>query len=203
MSRPALIALVAVAAACGQKIGDPCVTSTDCAQDGSRTCDLHSVNGYCTIKGCDYGTCPSEAVCVRFFPGVDNASQCSTDMDCAADETCDSTHALCTPKQPCSQPADCARDEVCTASGLCAPGSIQQNYCMLTCSSDGDCRAGYECRTKDLRKFHGGEPVPNPSTPTTVPDQGFCASRRICSDDSDCTAKEFCSGDQHVCLPSM
>ena len=39
-------------------------------------CDTSSPDGqgYCTIEGCDWNTCPSEAVCIRFFtPVLDEA----------------------------------------------------------------------------------------------------------------------------------
>src|SRR5262249_56634952 len=78
--RPRLHLLLALAlvSACGKKIGDACQPPSDCAPDGNRLCELNSPDGYCTIRGCDFGTCPSEAVCVRFYPGLDNAPPCAT-----------------------------------------------------------------------------------------------------------------------------
>jgi hypothetical protein len=170
--------LVTLAAACSPKIGDSCSSSLDCSTDGTRICDSLSPNGgYCTIAGCDYGTCPSEAVCVRFFPGLMDARTCATQSDCPI-------------------------DQVCTLGGQCAPTSIEVRYCMATCSSAGDCRDGYECRTEDLMKIHGGEPVPDPNasnaTPPNVP---FCASQRACTLNSDCNTGEICDPSTSTCRP--
>src|SRR5215467_12385810 len=88
----ALLAVLALAsAACGHKIGDECTLNSDCATDGSRICDTFSLHGgYCTIQGCDFGTCPDEAVCVRFLQSSDRATDCSAhgQADCATDEIC-------------------------------------------------------------------------------------------------------------------
>ena len=61
-----LVALAATTAACGSKIGDSCTAAADCATEGGRQCDTASPGGYCTIAGCDLGTCPEEATCVQF-----------------------------------------------------------------------------------------------------------------------------------------
>jgi hypothetical protein len=183
-SSPALLAILLCAiagAACGHKIGDSCSVSSDCASDGTRVCDTFSPGGSCTIKGCDYGTCPDEAVCVRFFPALRTGT-------------------------PCTGPADCLPDEVCTvgdnASEMqCAPRAIEQRFCMLTCDGNGDCREGYECRDEDLMRRHGGEPVPNPANNEPV-NTRFCASRRTCANQSECEAGEVCDLDTRVCLPS-
>jgi hypothetical protein len=54
------------AVACSPKIGRHCGNSLDCSAQGTRLCDRTQPNGYCTIMGCEEGTCPSEAVCVKF-----------------------------------------------------------------------------------------------------------------------------------------
>jgi hypothetical protein len=41
---------------------------------------------------------------------------------------------------------DCTADEICLDVGLCAPRSTETRYCTKTCSSNGDCRGGYDCR---------------------------------------------------------
>jgi len=54
-------------AACRPEIGDACETSTDCSPSGERLCDItQRPGGYCTIFNCEPGTCPEEAVCVKF-----------------------------------------------------------------------------------------------------------------------------------------
>ncbi len=167
---------LALAGACSPKIGDSCNTSLDCSSDGTRICDTVSPNGgYCTIVGCDFGTCPSESVCVEFFPGLEDAATCMTQSDCAV-------------------------DEVCTIGGLCAPTSIEVRYCMLMCSSQSDCRAGYECRNEMLMAEHGGQPVPDPNAATaTPPDVPFCASQRNCVFNTDCNTGEICDSSTGTC----
>ena len=58
--------------------------------------------------------------------------------------------------EPCDpDPADgvtgCMADEVCLNEGLCARQSTELRYCVKTCSSGDDCRAGYECRLAGTR----------------------------------------------------
>jgi hypothetical protein len=172
MLRLAVLILVVVAAACGHKIGDSCNVSSDCAQDGSRVCDTFSPGGHCTIQGCDFGTCPDEAVCVRFFPALENA-------------------------RPCASQTECLSDEFCTVSGQCAPRSIEQRFCMLACDDGGDCRTGYECRDRVLMQAHGGEPVPDPRLASAeLPSTRFCGPRRPCVTNNDCGTNELCDGNR-------
>jgi len=138
-------------AACGKEIGDACVFSSDCSPNGDRQCIDPNLNGgYCSIQGCDYSTCPGEAVCVRFFTGSFSNKPCDPAKlpeECALDAT------------NC-----CSLDELCGISneeigGNCVPRSSEVRYCMRSCGSDGDCRDGYECRDFDKMRTHGGEPV--------------------------------------------
>jgi hypothetical protein len=73
-------------AGCKAIIGDECVTSLDCSEDGDRVCDPTFPNGYCTILDCDPNSCPTEAVCVQFFEGVHSRNycmrQCKQNADC-------------------------------------------------------------------------------------------------------------------------
>ncbi len=59
----ALFATLALAAGgCASRIGDDCTTNTDCSPDGDRICDTSvEGSGYCTVEGCDTGTCTGEA----------------------------------------------------------------------------------------------------------------------------------------------
>jgi hypothetical protein len=171
-SRPYLLLALALVSACGKKIGDSCQLPSDCSNDNSRICELNSPDGYCTIVGCDFGTCPSEAVCVRFYPGLDNAP-------------------------PCATQSDCAFDQICTVAKVCAPRSVELRFCMLSCGSNDDCREGYECRDAALMKAHGGEPVPDPNAPPPTgpppdPTEFFCAQRRPCQSVTQCPVREQC-----------
>lgn len=160
-----LVAVVtaALASGCGNDIGDACSANADCAQDGTRIC-AEAPGGYCTIEACDFDTCPNEAVCVRFYPGL------------MTDETCDQ-----------AAPDACEIGEICTVTGLCASRNTERRFCMLKCGNDGDCRDEYECRTRDIMELHGGEPVPDPADePVSTAEQGFCAARLPCTDDAEC-----------------
>jgi hypothetical protein len=199
--RSSLLVLAVLSAACGMKIGDSCTIASDCSSNNTRVCDAFSRGGYCTIQGCDFNTCPSEAVCIRFFPTVVGRSPCTDESQCASDEACTSA-GLCIPADSaCNSQADCATDEFCTIPGACAPRSIEQRFCMLSCSSDDDCRDGYECRTLELMKQHGGQPVPDPNAPTAdVPNRPFCAPLRTCALNSDCDTGEMCDPSKRICV---
>ena len=159
-----LVPLLAVAlGACGKEIGDSCSFSTDCDPNGTRICvDPTFHGGYCTIQGCDYSTCPSEAACIRFFTGDFANKICNTLVE--NDPTTPLSQLVCSP------------DELCSIEGHCVPRASEVRYCMKTCGSNGDCRDGYECRTFDQMKTEGGEPVLAPGvevTEQTAPK--FCA----------------------------
>ena len=156
---------------CGKEIGDACIVNSDCSQNGGRQCDTGiggSKDGYCTIQGCDYSTCPSEAVCVRFFTGSFDNRPCDPATE-------DHTTAPTT--------NDCSLDELCAlapttsnAPGHCVPRSSELRFCMRKCDQDSDCRGGYECRGLKQMKNDGGEPVlaPGASIDETAPK--FCAT---------------------------
>jgi hypothetical protein len=149
----AVVAALALAG-CGSEIGDSCSIASDCSPDGDRACDVSSVEGYCTIQGCDFDSCPEEAACVRFYSGTFENKICDA-----------STEASSTPV--------CNLDEICTLEGRCAPRANEVRFCMKKCGSKSDCRAGYECRDLTLMQLHGGEPVRAPGSTSSLPK--FCA----------------------------
>lgn len=153
--RPLLVLALALIAGvgCSKEIGDSCVVSTDCDPNGQRLCDLSQKEGYCTIMGCDYSTCPEESACIRFFSGS------------FANKPCTAATAT----------ADCSLDELCSLTEQCVPRTAESRYCMRTCESDGDCRDGYECRDLELMRAHGGEPVLAPGVPIDKNAPRFCA----------------------------
>jgi hypothetical protein len=125
-----VLAVAATAGAgCKREIGDECKTAADCNPNGSRSCDATQPGGYCTIQGCDETSCPEEAACIRYFPAQYLTRACDPDS---------LTH-------------DCAADEICLEAGLCAPLSTELRYCAKSCSSNDDCRGGYECRLAGTR----------------------------------------------------
>jgi hypothetical protein len=153
-----LLGLAGLAAGCGKEIGDECVVDSDCSPNGDRVCDTTSNPGhYCTIIGCDYDTCPSEATCVSFFSGGFANKPCTI----------------------ATQATDCSLDEICPLDGFCVPRSSEIRYCMKSCDSTSDCRGGYECRDDTLMVAHGGEPVVQDrstlQTESVVNDHKFCA----------------------------
>ncbi|HET6613275.1 MAG TPA: hypothetical protein VFG83_14860 [Kofleriaceae bacterium] len=152
--------VVGSGAGCGSEIGDECTIPTDCSPQGDRICDTTAPAGYCTVAGCDYDTCPEEAVCVRFFSVV------MTDLPCD-------------PRAEDITTNDCTADEICTLAGTCAPLTAESRYCMRTCSSDSDCRERYECRTEADMMDHGGQPVAPPGEPLPDNLQRFCAPEEI------------------------
>lgn len=155
---PRVVSLLLVLAfGCGQEIGDECITGIDCSTEGTRVCDTSQRGGYCTIQGCDYSTCPSEAACIRFFMGSFANRPCDP---VAEDNTAD----------------QCSIDELCTLAGQCVPRSSEVRYCMKKCDSGGDCRDGYECRDLSLMKAHGGEPVLEPGSAIDDSSPNFCAA---------------------------
>jgi hypothetical protein len=88
-----LFAGVSLAAfGCAPEIGDACETPLDCSAQGSRLCDRTEPGGYCTVSGCEHGTCPDESVCVSFRPCQERLAatycmlKCSDDSDCRDDE---------------------------------------------------------------------------------------------------------------------
>jgi hypothetical protein len=144
----------ALASACSKKIGDGCQTNIDCAQDGTRICDLSQPGGYCTEDGCDDSSCPSESICVRFFdqkfptgtcstpPGTvgtcnsppDTVDECRTSGQCLPNELC----VVCGPSSSAPEPYAC-----------CVPSASERRYCAAKCGGNGDCRGGYVCRTSN------------------------------------------------------
>jgi hypothetical protein len=156
-----VLALVAITGiGCGKEIGDACIVATDCDPSGVRMCDPPpgSKEGYCTIQGCDYNTCPEEATCVRFFTGEIENTTCVFETE--GKET-----------------FDCSLDELCDLNDHCVPRASEVRYCMRKCDNNGDCRDGYECRTLELMMAHGGEPVLAPGVPVDNSAPKFCAAK--------------------------
>ena len=139
-----------VAAGCGKEIGDACIVSSDCSPNGDRQCDISQTEGYCTIQGCDFATCPEEAACIRFFTGFFENKDCESNDQCSL-------------------------DELCSLNKKCVPRSSEVRYCMRQCDSDDDCRDGYECRNLAKMRDHGGEPVLEPGRQIDESAPKFCA----------------------------
>lgn len=174
MWRFPLVAVLFVAG-CGSKIGDSCKSNIDCSPLGNRFCDTAPVNGYCTEEDCGPTSCPSEAVCIRFFTPVTD-EPCHTALEpipfsradcpnsddrCVCDASDDKGNCLLINGDP-TQP-----------NGHCAPSSTERHWCQRACSSNSDCRDGYECRQTGT---FGAEPLPTFSNGYGTPAK-FCASK--------------------------
>ena len=145
---------------CDSSIGDSCRIASDCSPYGDRICDSTSPGGYCTVAGCDWDTCPTDSVCVRFYSGSIENRSCTRETEDKQGGT-----------------NDCSPDEVCTIYGKCSPSAAESRYCMLSCDDGGDCRDNYECRNEGLMKVHGGEPVLGPMSTSSLP--SFCAASPV------------------------
>ncbi|HTA18486.1 MAG TPA: hypothetical protein VK989_04300 [Polyangia bacterium] len=178
MSLLALVALLAVA--CSHQIGDSCQTSVDCDPSGTRACDLSQPGGYCTIQGCDETTCPSEATCVRYYP-VDLVKMATNppyvtcnpaceDLDCTPDGGAGAQDAGTGGAAPATgRQNKCTADQICLdVYDVCVERSYEQRECAKVCSSNSDCRSGYECRETGL---DGSLPLSKNPLATTK----FCA----------------------------
>ena len=162
----ALLALAALAAGgpglagCGAEIGDACSLAQDCSPNGDRICDTTSDEGYCTIQGCDFDTCPEEAVCVAFFLGSFANRPCDPAIEDVSTDVC-------------------GFDELCPLEGFCVPLASEVRYCMRTCEAADDCRDGYECRDATLMRAHGGQPIVAPGQVLGDAPQPFCAQAPV------------------------
>ena len=156
--------LALVVSGCSHEIGDECRTSIDCDPNGLRSCDLSQPGGYCTVAGCDETTCPSGSTCVRLFPSATYLTKACDpkceDLDCdAPDASVDVPDASVDASNDASNDAskkmtrtnDCLADEICLDARYCVKQSYEQRECAKACSSNGDCRGGYECRKTGTR----------------------------------------------------
>lgn len=117
---PVALAVCLIVAGCAHKIGDSCTMNIECSPTGDRVCDASEPGGYCTQEGCLAGSCPDEAVCVRYL-----------DLS----------------NTPCYGPNAellCERGEICL-EGFCAPLRSERRACLLICNSRSDCRDQYQC----------------------------------------------------------
>ena len=162
---------LALGLGCGTEIGDSCTFSTECSPSGDRICATGTTlpGGYCTIYGCDYDTCPDEAICVKFYAVGSTNVLCNPDTEDAPRFDSEGNPS------GIDVTDDCSPEETCTLNGSCVPRTSETRYCMKKCAADGDCRDGYHCRTYSLMLQYGGEPVTDPdSTSTGI--QPFCAT---------------------------
>ena len=173
-ARALLILFAMSAAACGKDIGDDCQTNVDCAQDGTRDCDLSQPGGYCTVNGCDEKSCPSGSTCIRVFPYEESgASQCTWPTPDSCSVSTDPSALYC------------AADQICIPGtpgipgGICVPRVSERRFCAKSCGSNSDCRGGYVCREAGIEckaatnNTYGSLALAE--NPASVPVAKFCA----------------------------
>jgi len=172
----ALALLAFMTAACGRSIGDSCQANVECDPQGRRFCDISTPNGYCTIDGCDVGTCPSEAVCVRFFTLQPNRACTYDPINPTGRGVADETGAyVCRADERCLCDGRDNTSGTCPTVAYCAPETTERRWCQRTCETSADCRENYECRSTGTL---GAEPVPRTGDGAIVLDAAkFCAPK--------------------------
>jgi len=99
--------------------------------------------------------CPGGSVCASFGYCVQACDPTATPTTCPSGQLC-SSMGYCAQCDPAlediptaagpTQNNCLAADEICLDTGLCAKQSFEQRECAKSCSSNGDCRSGYDCR---------------------------------------------------------
>lgn len=170
----ALIAHTFVLEGCQRRIGSPCRTSVDCSIRGERICDLsHLVDGdgnqdpqgrgECTIDGCSPGSCPKEGICIQVYSTEFLSVACDPERE---DRTREENR--------------CDNNEICLPEGLCADISSVRRSCRKECTSDRNCRAGYECRGTGS---NGVYVATDPADPTDIDTATICMPKRRVADE--------------------
>lgn len=186
----ALLALLG-SSACQAKIGEECLRSTDCSIQGERICDLsHRVNergvitpsgmGECTIEGCGRDSCPKEAACVKTYGSDFLSVACDPEREdlATACDVAELGEAACEDRGcvpsiedgtwTCPPRDDCEAREVCLPEGLCADEITARTSCRRKCSSDNDCRNGYECVLTGSQGVYRAPDIDDPNNPANV-----------------------------------
>lgn len=153
-------------------------------ENGDNVCDdIVPQLGVCRpleqTGACAAALCAPGTTCVETFTGeavcLADEDRCESELDCAADETCNAGTEICLPPIGC----DPATGEACLAvcSGFCVAAPV-------SCSSDVDCAEGEVC-TFDAAIDGGARPIIAP--------QGTCQpAPPTCSADIECGRGETC-----------
>ena len=157
-----------------------CTIANDCRV--GYTCTASTVNPdrhYCAPACTNSSQCTGGRVCnaglgtcdIPFAGTIGGACQRFNPMTCAGG-TCLSERSSGYPSAMCTY-AGCSATEPCPSGGVCAPRVFPStfNVCLLACSSDTQCRAGYHC----LRS--------NPADPASA-----MACVPSCATNADCTS---------------
>ncbi|MCG8555712.1 MAG: hypothetical protein MJD61_10565 [Proteobacteria bacterium] len=85
-----------VCGACSSEIGDSCQGDLDCDVQANRRCVRNWPGGYCSVQGCEPGSCKAydDSVCVTFRPWRPRLQstwclkRCKSDNDCRDEYIC-------------------------------------------------------------------------------------------------------------------
>lgn len=124
---PVLVVFAGLCAGgCAPEIGAPCQSALNCSITGDRTCDASAPGGMCTVFGCEEGTCPPEATCVRWRPMESRLAftacmrRCEVDGHCRVDEgyACLTPSAIVDPStgEPLAELVDTDEVSFCVAT---------------------------------------------------------------------------------------
>jgi hypothetical protein len=143
-------------------VGGPCKKSADCAGGEGKGClpatyldgSAGWPGGYCTVFGCETGSCPEGSECFQMSDGAGGVetlclAACTKKADCNAGYACPEFGA-CVPA--CTSDADCGDGEECTPDGTCE---------TKPCTA-GSCGAGYKCESGTCVPDVSGGPGPGP-----------------------------------------
>ena len=176
----------------GSNPGGACLRNEDCVGGGiCWTAEKGFPGGYCTLEGCQKGSCPAGSDCFKFQDKVSRCIPvCQKSSDCRKQEgyVCDS-ESTCWPDAGTSLPGgECQAAEDCR--GGAEAGCIRQEgfvggYCLVGSCAD-DCPQGSLCKAV----FEDGGKACIPS----------------CEMDSDCRPGYVCnleagSAFDHACVP--
>jgi hypothetical protein len=124
-------------------VGCSCETNADCLGTDSHCIldrymhyDTGFLDGYCIVRGCSQGSCPTGSTCVEF---EDASTAC---MDSCADD------GLCRPGYRCLSEGGaeicypgCSADLDCPAGKIC----YEKGFCVTEACSPGSCAQGWFC----------------------------------------------------------
>jgi hypothetical protein len=170
--------------------GAPCSTDEDCLFDGRCWVLADGFRGgYCTIEGCQAGTCPEGSACFEFADQVKRCVDTCTDnvecrlgegYVCDVDSTCWPDPGTVEPGGPCNDYDDCMGG----TNALCiGQAGFLDGYCIIMdCSPI--CPDGSECRPIFAEESTG-------CVPTCGSDLD-CRAGYVCNDEPDSAWDKVC-----------
>lgn len=136
-----------------------CASPADCCPAGSTTCDASKYT--CTAGTCKYVSCTSDTQCFEGKCVAGQCTECTTNANCTAGDTCQS--GVCRP--PCVSDSECPAFNRCTNGTCTESGCKSDRECIAstknvqaTCGSDGKCvvpcQSDLECGNPQNYSFY-------------------------------------------------